>query len=148
MEFRSVTDYESFLSLLIPYYREGEDAETPREELEAFVGYLYGLLEQGTISGGILSGEKPVGFVLWARDSEELPFSNKPGWGTILEIGILPDCRGNGYGFRLVSFAESRLEDCPKCICAYGPAEGFWKKCGYRESGETARNGLKIFVKG
>ena len=53
MEFRSVTDYESFLSLLIPDYREGEDAETPREELEAFVGYLYGLLEQGTISGGI-----------------------------------------------------------------------------------------------
>lgn len=148
MELRSVTDYEVFLSLLIPYYREGEDAETPREELEAFARYLYGLLEQGTISGGILYGAKPVGFALWALDTDELPFSNKPGWGTILEIGILPDFRGKGYGGQLVSLAESCLGDGPKYICAYGPAENFWKKCGYRESGETAQNGLKIFVKG
>ncbi len=39
--------------------------------------------------------------------------------------------------------------DCEKYyVCAYGPAESFfWKKCSYRDTGEIASNGLKIFEK-
>ena len=31
-------------------------------------------------------------------------------------------------------------------VCAYGPAEDFWKKCGYEDVGEIASNGLKLLV--
>lgn len=148
MTFQPITDYELFHSLLTAYYREGEDADTPQEQLDGFVGYLYDLLKKETISGAVVWDEKPVGFVLWALDSEELPFSNKPGFGTILEIGVVAGCRGKGYGKALAEFAESRMTDVAKYVCAYGPAEAFWEKCGYRESGELAENGLKIFVKG
>ena len=148
MTFQPITDYALFHSLLTVYYREGEDVDTPQEQLDGFVGYLYDLLKKKTISGAFAWDEKPVGFVLWALDSEELPFSNKPGCGTILEIGVVSGCRGKGYGKALAEFAESSMEDTAKYVCAYGPAEAFWEKCGYRESGETAQNGLKIFVKG
>ena len=148
MTFQPITDYELFHSLLTPYYREGEDAHTPQEQLDGFIGYLYDLLEKGIISGAVAWDKMPVGFVLWALDSIDLPFSNKPGFGTILEIGVLAGFRGKGYGRELSAFAESRMGNVAKYICAYGPAEVFWEKCGYRESGELAENGLKIFVKG
>ena len=148
MKLLRIGSFAEFRDLLIPYYREGEDADTPIEQLEGFIRYLFGLLETGTISGAVAWEEKPVGFVLWAMDSEALPFSNKPGFGTILEIGVVPGCRGKGYGKAMTEFAESSMAEVAKYVCAYGPAEAFWEKCGYRESGETAENGLKIFVKG
>lgn len=148
MHFLPVTDYEVFHSLMTPYYREGEDADTPQEQLDGFIRYLFGLCETGTISGAVVWEEKPVGFVLWAMDTAGFPFSNKPGYGTILEIGILPEYRGRGYGRKAAAYAENKMGNEPKYVCVYGPAEAFWKKCGYRESGEIAENGLKIFVKG
>ena len=81
-------------------------------------------------------------------DSEDFFFRELPGFGTILEIGVLAGFRGKGYGKELSAFAESRMGNVAKYICAYAPAEVFWEKCGYRESGELAENGLKIFVKG
>ena len=148
MNVRIGIDYVRFHHLLTAYYREGEDADTPQEQLDSFIRYLYDLMEKGVISGAAAWEQEPVGFVLWAMDCEELPFSNKPGYGTVLEIGILPEFRGKGYGGQLVAFAESKLGPVKKYICAYGPAEAFWKKCGYAESGQIAENGLKIFVKG
>jgi hypothetical protein len=32
-------------------------------------------------------------------------------------------------------------------ICAYGPAQGFWIKCGYRDSKRIAKNGLAVLIK-
>ena len=47
----------------------------------------------------------------------------------------------------LAKYAEEAM-DCEKYyVCAYGPAESFWKKCSYRDTGEIASNGLKIFEK-
>lgn len=148
MDFLPISDYDMFHSLLEPYYREGEDAQTPQEELDGFIRYLYSLVENNTISGTIVWLGRPAGFVLWAMDTEQLPFSNLPGAGTILEIGIAPDFRGKGYGKLLAEFAEKQLS-CEKCyVCAYGPAEAFWKKCGYMDSGRLAANGLKLLTKG
>ena len=147
MGFRAITDYETFHSLLEPYYRDGEDANTPQEELDGFIRYLYSLVEDNTISGAVAWLDRPVGFVLWALDTEELPFSNMPGAGTILEIGIVPEFRGKGYGKLLAEYAESQLSCEKHYVCAYGPAESFWKKQGYVDSGMLATNGLKIFVK-
>ena len=147
MDFLPISDYEIFHSLLEPYYREGEDAQTPQEELDGFIRYLYSLVEDNTISGAIAWQGRPVGFALWAVDREELPFSNLPGAGTILEIGVIPECRSKGYGKLLAEYAEKRLSCEKRYVCAYGPAESFWKKQGYADSGMLATNGLKLFVK-
>lgn len=148
MEYRPINDYAGFHSMLQPYYREGEDAETAQEELDCFIRYLYSLVESNTISGAIAWLGRPVGFVLWAVDTEELPFSNLPGAGTILETGVIPECRGNGYGRLLADYAEKQLACENYYVCAYGPAEAFWEKCGYTDSGRLAENGLKLFIKG
>lgn len=148
MEFRPVSDYGIFRELLTAYYREGEDADTPQEQLDGFIRVMFDLVESNVIFGAVAWKEVPVGFVLWGMDGEDFPFSNKPGYGTILEIGVESRFRAMGYGRQLVEYAENRLGEVGKYVCAYGPAEDFWKKCGYRESGEKAQNGLKLLVKG
>ena len=146
MDFRKIENHDTFHSLMEPYYREGADADTPQEELDAFISYLYGLVQDGTISGCIACAGEPVGICLWWIDSEELPFSNKPGWGTILEMGLIPVCRGMGWGRELAEYALSQMDVSNFYVCAYGPAEAFWKKCGYEDVGEIASNGLKLLV--
>lgn len=141
-------DYEMFHDLLNEYYRDGEDAQTPQTEIDAFIQHLYELCRDGRIFGCVAYDKDPVGFVLWNVDSDGGAFSQKPGFGTILEIGICQDNRQRGIGQLLVNFAESQMGVDRFYVCAYGPAERFWAKCGYFFAGETAENGLKIMVKG
>lgn len=139
--------FDVFHSLLTAYYRDGEDAQTPQEELDAFIGLLFDLCQSNTICGGIAYEKNTIGFVLWGIDTADFPFSNKPGYGTILEIGVIPSMRGTGLGKRLAEYAE-RAMACEKYyVCAYGPAEKFWRKCGYQHLGEIGKNGLKILEK-
>lgn len=152
MRYWNVTDhYDIFHDLLVSYYREGEDADTPQAELDAFVEYLFRLCRQGEIEGCILAEqEKAAGFVLWYRDTPGSAFSHLPGYGTILEIGVQPASRGKGLGVELARFAEDRLRAAGAdrfYVCAYGPAERFWLKMGYTDSGRLAENGLKLFEK-
>jgi len=150
MEFVDVrnTGYDVFHHLLNEYYRDGEDAQTLQSEIDAFIEYLFGLCQTERISGCIARETSPIGFVLWSIDSVDGAFSQKPGFGTILEIGVSMEARGNGIGKMLVDFAEARMAVDRYYVCAYGPAESFWEKCGYAFFGETAENGLKIMEKG
>ncbi len=139
--------YDLFHSLLTEYYLEGEDAQTPQEELDAFIELLFDLCQKNTISGRIAFAGSAVGFVLWGIDTVDFPFSNKPGYGTILEIGVIPSMRGDGLGRQLAQYAEEAMACEKYYVCAYGPAERFWEKCHYRATGELAENGLKILQK-
>ncbi len=147
MKYSPISGYELFHKLLLSYYREGEDASTPQEEIEEFICILHNLYNKGSISGCIAWENEPVGFALWQIDTSDGMFYQRLGWGTILEIGVLPEFRGLGYGQQLVCYAEKAMQVKSYYICAYGKAEGFWKKCGYFDSGEIADNGLKVYVK-
>ena len=144
-------DYPVFHSLACAYYREGEDAETPQEELDGFIRLLFGMLTQGEIRGCFaLEGEEQAGFALWASDTEDFAFSQLPGHGTILEIGLIPRFRRSGRGREFVL----HLEECMKkagleqfYVCAYGPAQIFWQRLGYSPNGSIAENGLPILTK-
>ena len=152
MEFVKITDNHQteFYKLLNGYYREGEDADTPQAELDDFISYLFGLCTDGTISGCIAVEDKPLGFVLWNIDTEESPFSNWPGRGTILEIGVAPESRKSGLGSALVAHAESKMHNSgidTFYVCAYGPAIVFWEKLGYKKTDRFAENDLPIYAK-
>ena len=137
-------------ALLTAYYREGEDADTPQSELDAFIAYLTELLEQHILMGEIIyEDDMPLGFVLYAKDGEGYPFSECPGMGTIAEIAVAPEARGKGLGSLLVRRAEEALQPSVTLmyICAHDSARGFWEKCGYRTTGRIAGNGLPICVK-
>ena len=95
-------------------------------------------------------GQETVGFALWAKDTEDFAFRELPGWGTILEIGLLPSHRSAGLGKGLVayiekSFRENRITQC--YVSDYGPAKQFWTSCGYAANGAKASNGLTVMVK-
>ncbi len=144
-------DYDIFHGLANAYYREGEDADTPQEEIDSFVHLLFDKVMNREISGAFVKAERAyIGFGLWAIDTEDFAFSEMPGYGTILEIGLIPSYRSSGCGKEFVSFIEKRLyqESVKQCyVSAYGPAQKFWAHCGYAENGKTASNGLPIMVK-
>ena len=147
----SQQDYDSFHRLATAYYREGEDADTPQETLDSFIRFLFDKLTLGEIHGFFAKeGDAPAGFALWALDTENFAFSEMPGRGTILEIGLLPEYRGQGQGGEFVRFLEENLRKAgaEQCyVCAYGPAQGFWTRRGYAPSGKIAANGLPILIK-
>ena len=153
MDYRDIRreDRDVFHDLMRAYYREGEDADTPQEELDAFISLLFGKVIDGEIRGCIATDAgNAVGFALWAEDTETFTFSQMPGLGTILEIGLIPSYRGSGYGKALAAhvedwFATQWIRQC--YVCAYAPARAFWERCGYVDCGRTGSNGLPILVK-
>ena len=101
MEFLSLRpqDRAAFRRLAVEYYRDGEDAETPLEAITAFIDSLFELVLAGTIGGCLaVEEENAVGFALFGIDTADFPFSQMPGLGTILEIGLTPASRGAGQG--------------------------------------------------
>lgn len=147
----SPDDYDSFHKCLNAYYREGEDADTPQEEIDAFIRFLFDKIVSGEISGCFADrSSERVGFALWALDTDGFQFSEMPGFGTVMEIGILEPYRSSGLGSMLLTYVESRLKlqgAEAVYVSAYGPAVSFWRKCGYLENGKTASNGLPIMIK-
>ena len=145
------SQYDAFHELANAYYREGEDENTPQAEMDAFIGFLFEMVVHEKISGCFIKeGSSIIGFALWAVDTAEFPFSQLPGFGTILEIGIIPSRRGSGLGKELVSHIEEyfRYRNVKHFyVSAYGPAQRFWSSCGYAENGQKADNGLPIMVK-
>lgn len=144
-------EYDTFHALLVPYYREGEDKDTPQEQVDGFIQMLFDLVQQGKINCRLLvRDEAKIGFVLWAIDTEDFDFSELPGMGTILEIGIEKPARRAGVGTQMVQYVEEQLRQSGirQCyVSAYGPAQDFWKHCGYQFQGANASNGLPIMVK-
>lgn len=145
-------DYDVFHELLNEYYRDGEDADTAQEEIDAFIGLLFEKVLSHEIEGCLVKEkEKYIGFALWGIDTEDFDFSEMPGYGTVMEVGFTGCARSSGHGKELVSYVEDRLrgEGITQCyVSAYGPAQEFWARCGYSDSGRTAENGLPIMIKG
>ena len=147
----SPEDYAVFRELANAYYREGEDADTPQEQVDAFIRFLFERVMDREISGCLAKdGSAYAGFAMWGVDKEGFAFSEMPGWGTILEIGLIPEYRACGQGKAFVAFIENclRSANVQRCyVSAYGPAQGFWAHCGYTDSGKKAGSGLTIMIK-
>lgn len=144
-------DYDTFHELLEQYFREGEDEDTPQELVDSFIRSLFDMVWQGKINCRLIAADAGnIGFVLWAIDTEQFDFSELPGMGTILEIGIGKRYRRFGVGTKIVQYVEEQLRQSGMSRCyvsAYGPAQEFWSHCGYRLKGENAGNGLPLMIK-
>ena len=144
-------DYELFRQLLIAYYREGEDADTDEAVIVGFVDDLFSMVMDGRISGNLIQlNDEVIGFALWMIDKVDGVFSEIPGYGTFLEIGLRPNYRGNGYGLQAVQAVENQMKQLGAeyfYVSVYGPADGFWRACGYQKTEKLASNGLSIYLK-
>lgn len=153
IDFNEITrnNYDSFVELLVEYYRDGEDSETDLDTIKGFIDQLFDLVERGKIAGRIVNrGDEFVGMCLWMNDTTEKDFSEMPGYGTILEIGVRKGYREGGFGTQIVKYAEQQMRRdgiSSFYVSAYGPAEVFWEKCGYVKTEKMASNGLPIFIK-
>ena len=144
-------DYSVFHELLTAYYRDGEDADTEQAVLDGFIESLFSMVMEQKIQGlFMVQNEEAVGFALWMVDTPDGLFSEIPGYGTFLEIGVSPAYRGNGFGFQAVQHVEAQMKQNGIeyfYVSVYPPADGFWTKCGYRKTEKIASNGLMIYQK-
>ena len=144
-------DHAVFHELANAYYREGADEKTPQDVIDAFIRFMFDMVVKNEIHGCFAKdGDRYIGFALWTVDTGNFAFSEIPGFGTILEIGIIPPYRASGWGKEFTAFIESclRRQGVRRCyVSAYGPAQAFWEHCGYVKNGRQAQNGLPIMVK-
>ena len=151
--FKPITkdDHQRFEALMIEYYREGEDADTPIDTIKDFIEILFQMICSGSINGAMWKCDgRYEGFCLWMKDEAQSDFSEIPGYGTILEIGVSSEFRKQGIGIAIVQQAEAQMKKAGVqrfYVSAYGPAESFWERCGYKKTERMAQNGLPIFVK-
>lgn len=147
----SQEDYPVFHELLTAYYRDGEDADTEQAVLDGFIESLFSMVMEQNIQGTFMvHNSEVVGFVLWMIDTPNGIFSEIPGYGTFLEIGVCPAFRGKGFGFQAVKHVETQMKQSGAAhfyVSVYPPAADFWTKCGYVKTEETASNGLTIYKK-
>ncbi|MBR5968470.1 MAG: hypothetical protein IK001_07735, partial [Lachnospiraceae bacterium] len=74
-------DYDAFHELLNEYYRDGEDADTAQEEIDAFIRLLFDKVLSKEIEGCLAKEEEQyIGFALWGVDTEDFDFSEMPGY--------------------------------------------------------------------
>ena len=143
-------NHASLEALMIEYYREGEDADTPIETIKGFIDSLYQMIGRSIDGAMVKHDGQYEGFCLWMKDDSQSNFSEIPGYGTILEIGVRPQFRKKGLGREIVRYAEMQMRETGVesfYVSAYGPAEAFWESCGYQKTERMAENGLPIFVK-
>ena len=110
MEFVRISehDYGEFHRLTNSYYREGKDENPPQEVIDSFVRLMFDKVINNEIYGCFVKDEhKYIGFALWAVDTEDFAFSEMPGFGAILEIGLTPSYRASGLGKNLVAHIET-----------------------------------------
>jgi len=123
MDFKIVdsSDYATFHHLLNQYYREGEDEDTSQDQVDGFIQMLFDMVQQGKINCRLITADKAnIGFVLWAIDTEALDFSEIPGMGTVLEIGIGKPYRRSGMGTKIVEYVDDAKWHHPMlCICLW-----------------------------
>ena len=136
-------DAPSFLALGRDYLAEIL-SDRPAEEREAYLQSM--LARQGEPDRWLLMlkvvGE-PTGLVHAKIDRDD-----RPGWGYILEFYIRPQSRNSGRGrflcdYVLNLFRERSVEDV--WLTANPPPEGFWRSCGFKETGEM-EGGNKIMA--
>ena len=144
-------DYPVFHELLTAYYRDGEDADTEQAVLDGFIESLFSMVMEQKIQGLFMVQDgEVVGFALWMIDIPDSLFSEIPGYGTFLEIGVSPAYRGNGFGFQAVQHVEAQMKQNGIehfYVSVYPPADGFWTKCCYTKTEKIASNGLTIYQK-
>lgn len=58
-------DYDAFHELLNQYYREGEDENTPQDQVDDFICRLFNMVQQEKISCLLIAKDRMnIGFVL------------------------------------------------------------------------------------
>lgn len=92
-------NYGRFEALMIEYYREGEDADTPIDAIKEFIGYLFQKLGDGEIEGVMAQNDGSCeGFCLWMKDEAHSEFSEVPGYVRSWRSasGRKPERKGSG----------------------------------------------------
>lgn len=144
--------YADFSRMMKAYYQETIPQELPADVIDGYIQNLYRLVLTNDLRGGIAADGEVLGFALWEVDASGAVYSELPGYGTILELGIQPEYRGRGYGRQLTEYVQGRLleEDVIGFyVCADETSREFWEKCGYRNvGGRTASNGLPMLLRG
>ena len=127
----------AFKSLFKNYYAElgcDEDIEHLLDE------YVIADCIAGLLSIDLLDVDgKTVGFVIYQIDTPQNEWNVKQGFGTVREIYLTPETRGNGFGKFMVLSAELKLLERGASQSYVLPDENavdYFERCGYARTDE------------
>lgn len=152
-EFKQLKEenFKVFHDFMSDYYKDGEDSDTPQDEIDMFIKKLFSLIQEKIMYGvSAYLNDIFIGVVIWMKDTKEHEFSVIPEYGTIAEIGVIQSMRNRGVGCVLVDYAEReiiKLNIDKVYVIAYEEALSFWKKRGYKQSVQLKSKGLPVLIK-
>lgn len=136
--------------LMLDYYRAA-DSESGDMVLDAYVETLLDLVNAQVLDCRLADQDgAALGFAIFTKDRKGTDFTEMPGYGTIMELYVLPEYQRRGIGTQLAQEAEKLLREQDVkgfYICAYEAANGFWEKLGYKDSGEVGTNEQALWIK-
>jgi len=150
----AVEDKYAFFPMMKWYYtRETIASANNQDAIEKYVDNIYHLLENGKLLGSIAYDENiPVGIVIYRidREKEETSYSVLPGYGSIVNIGLIDAYRHRGLGNEIVAYVESVLKEKGvknMYVCSSGPSDKFWKENKFSFNGKASPSGQSILEK-
>ena len=146
---------DDFIKMFVTYSvddlkMQEEDPRLTAEFIEEKIApFFIRQMERGNLTIDLLMEDGvPVGFSVWQIDRPESDWCKRPGWGFIREFYIERARRRSGFGRMLAEHTVRRLRAAgAEDLYLTTANAGFWKACGFRETGERC-NGLMVFEKG
>lgn len=143
--------HEPFAALVADYFIRELESDIPEDIVR---GKLMELIlkqwEQQILHIAIaLEDGSPVGFSIYQIDTPKSDWCKREGWGFIREFYVSPGHRKQGIGSALAEYSDIHLRQlgAAQIYLTSDNAIPFWLRCGYRDSGEQASNGLNILEK-
>jgi GNAT superfamily N-acetyltransferase len=147
----SGSDQTVFENLFLDYFFTDYKIILSEAQLIEICGDIIQLVKAGSSFLDLLfTDDRPIGFILYQKDSLDNEWCAKEGWGFIREIFVSRCFRKRGYGKHLVTSAEQKLKglSVPGVYIALEDNPDFWLKRGYVETDEIyEKNDGFIFVK-
>lgn len=117
---------------------------------EKLVDFIDGLCGKGIIRVVIVFHcDTPAAFSVFQIDTPESDWCKRPGWGFIREFYVIPEYRKNGIGRQLSNYTEQALRTmgAAQLYLTSTDAIPFWKKCGWKVTGDLCSNDQYILEK-
>ncbi len=134
-------DMRIFTEMFSTYFRNDFKIEIADEKLETICQDIadYSILDISPVDI-LLVDATPVGFIIYQIDNKKSNWCEHEGWGFIREVYITHSMRGRGFGSTLITNAEKKLYDkgVEHIYLTSDEAGGFWRQCGYKETGEVS----------
>ncbi len=143
-------NYKILKDMMRAMYKE-TSGNASEDEIEKQILQFFDLLQEGKIKARLSrKGSTYMGFIFYMKDEKNTPYTQISGYGTVLQLGVLPKYRTSGIGTLMLKYAEDELKFLNiegYYVRVTDENKDFFKKQGYQKTRYFDENNCAIYKK-